>query len=94
MEIISESLVSETKEMLPQVIQRIFSICKIDKNFPLKNKIQVLEGKVSSLKSRVMRQMEVARRSQKTREDLMKRIVDLEERNEDLKNELLNFLGS
>ena len=94
MKIISESITSESKELLPQVIQRIFSVCKTDPNFPLKHKIKSVDGEVSSLKQKVMRQMEVARRSRKTREDLEERITDLEERNQDMKNNLLDYLGS
>ncbi len=94
MKIISESIATENKEMLPQVIQRIFSVCKVDTNFPLKNKIKTLDGKVASLKDKVLDKMEIARRAKKTREELQTRIDDLEYRNEDLKNELLDFLGS
>ena len=94
MKIISESMTSENKEMLPQVIHRIFSVCKADINFPLKNKVAILDGKVSSLKSKVMMQMEVAKRAKRSRADLTERISDIEDRNQGLKNELLDFLGS
>ncbi|MHA1620744.1 MAG: hypothetical protein ACTSVO_01280 [Candidatus Heimdallarchaeaceae archaeon] len=94
MKIISESIASETKELLPQVIQRIFSVCKTDTNFPLKNKIKIIDGEVSSLKEKVMRQMKVATRAKKSREDLMERIEDLEDRNQEIKDRLLSFLGS
>lgn len=94
MKIISESITSENKEVLPQVIQRIFSICKTDPNFPLKNKIKTIDGKVLSLKKKMIKQMEIAKRAKKTREDLYERITDLEDRNEEVKNQLLDFLGS
>ena len=80
--------------MLPQVIQRIFSVCKTNPNFPLKNQIKSVDGKVSLLKAKVMKQMEIARRSKQTREDLTERIRDLEQRNEEVKNQLLDLLGS
>jgi len=94
MKVISESITTENKELLPQVIQRIFSVCKADENFPLRNKIKSIDGKVSSLRKQVIRKMEVARRSKKTREELTDRITDLEYRNEEVKNDLLDFLGS
>ena len=94
MNIISESMTIENKEVLPQVIQRIFSICKTDSNFPLKNKSRTLDGEVSSLKEKALKQMQVARRAKTARQNLMERISDLEERNEELKTELLDFLGS
>lgn len=80
--------------MLPQVIQRIFSVCKTDPNFPLKNKIESIDGKVSSLKRKTMEQMKVAKRAKESRMNLIDRITDLEERNEEMKNRLLDFLGS
>ena len=92
MKIISESVATENKEMLPQVIQRIFSVCKADPNFPLKHKIKNVDGKVSSLKAKVMKQLEIARRSKKTRDELVERISDLEDRNQEIKDELLDFL--
>jgi oligoribonuclease (3'-5' exoribonuclease) len=94
MKITSETLTTENKELLPQVIQRIFSVCKTDLNFPLENKSKVINGKVASLKQRTMKQMEVARRAKETRENLIERIEDLEERNQETKNELLDYLGS
>jgi len=80
--------------MLPQVIQRIFSVCKTDPNFPLKHKIESIDGEVSSLKRKTMEKMKVAKRAKDTRMNLMERIEDLEDRNEELKNRLLDFLGS
>ena len=94
MKIISESVASEHREMLPQIIQRIFFVCKADKNFPLKSQTQTLDGKVSLLKSKVLHQMEIAKRSKKNRENLEDRINSLEDNNTDTRNQLLDFLGS
>jgi len=93
MKIVNDSIVAESKEVLPQIIQRIFSVCKVDPNFPMKTKIQSVDGKVSALKEKVNKQMAVARRAKKTRDDLIERINDLEERNEDEKHRLLDLLG-
>jgi FtsZ-binding cell division protein ZapB len=94
MKIISESVASENKELLPQVIQRIFSVCKTDPNFPLKNKVRAINGEVSSLKEKTMRQVRIANKARKSREDLEERLADLEERNQRIKDNLLDFLGS
>ena len=94
MKIIGESVAIENKELLPQVIQRIFSVCKTDSNFPVKHESKALNGKVLELKEKTLKQMEVARKARNSREELMRRIADLEERNEEVKTELLDFLGS
>jgi len=48
MEVINESKEIELKEQLPQILMRIFYVCKSDPNFPLKDKIkQVERGKLS-----------------------------------------------
>lgn len=94
MEIISESHNLESKEMLPQVLLRIFSICKTDPNFPLKDQLKSIEGEVSSLQTKLQRQISLHEKSIGIRKDLQKRIDVLEQKNYDTKSRLLDELGS
>jgi len=94
MEIISESHNLETKEMLPQVLLRIFSVCKSDPNFPLKNQLKEIEGEVRSLQEKLKRQTSLLEKSTILREDLKKRIDLLEQNNYEKKSRLLDELGS
>lgn len=94
MEIISESHNLETKELLPQILLRIFSICKTDSNFPLKERIKEIEGEVSTLQNKLKRQTSLLNKSSIIQEDLQKRVDILDHKNFDMKSRLLEELGS
>ncbi len=46
-------------EMLPQIIERIFSVCKADPNFPMREKIEAVEDTLGRLDSKIKRQEEL-----------------------------------
>ncbi len=94
MEIISESHNLESKELLPQILLRIFSICKTDPNFPLKDRIKEIEGEVGTLKRKLRGQKALLDKSTAIRLDLQKRIDLIEQKNYDVKSRLLEELGS
>ena len=94
MEIISESHNLESKELLPQVLLRIFSVCKTDPNFPLKDKLKEIEGEVHTLQTKLQRQISVHEKSSNLRQDLQKRVEAVDQKNYDMKSRLLEELGS
>lgn len=94
MEIISESHNLESKELLPQVLLRIFSICKTDPNFPLKERINEIEREVSTLQDKLRRQSSLLNKSASIQEDLKHRVNSLDQKNFDMKSRLLEELGS
>lgn len=94
MEIISESNNLESKELLSQILLRIFSICKTDPNFPLKDRIKEIEGEISVLKSKLKTQQILQDKSSVIQTDLQKRITLLDQKNFDMKSKLLEELGS
>ena len=94
MEIISESYNIEYKELLPQVLLRIFSVCKTDPNFPLKDNIKEIEGEISILQYKLRRQTSLLDKSTGIQTNLQKRISTLEQKNFDMKSKLLEELGS
>jgi len=94
MEIISESHNLESKELLPQILLRIFSICKNDSTFPLKSQLNEIEKKVYTLQEKLQRQTALYKKSSELRNDLQKRVDILEQKNYDVKNRLIEELGS
>ena len=94
MEIISESYNLETKELLPQILLRIFSVCKTDPNFPLKDRIKEIEGEVSTLRAKLKRQTSLLNKSASIQEDLQLRVNSLDQKNFDIRSRLLEELGS
>jgi hypothetical protein len=82
------------KEMLPQVINRIFSICKTDSNFPLKEQIGNVDNKILITKRKIKKQNDLFKQSQQLTHNLHERLNILEDRNGNLKERLLESLGS
>lgn len=83
-----------SKEMLPQVINRIFAICKTDKNFPLREQISEIDVDIRAIKRKLIKQSGLFKQSQELGHELNERLNILEERNMALKERLLENLGS
>lgn len=84
----------ENKELLPQIVNRIFSICKADKSFPLREKIADVDKEIDVLKEKIRKQNSLFKQSKKITFDLNERIQILENKNDNLKARLLESLGS
>lgn len=82
------------KELLPQVLNRIFAICKTDKNFPLKEQLKEVDAEILSLKKKILKQNELFQQSKQLAHNLDERLSMLESRNAGLKERLLESLGS
>lgn len=85
---------SKSKELLPQIVDRIFSICRNDPTFHLKNEMEIVENKMTSLRQKISRQTKLLEQSTELSKDLMQRIQILEDQNERKQIELLESLGS
>jgi len=94
MKIISESKELELGEQLPQIIQRIFAVCKADPAFPLKDKMHKIEGEISVIRAKLIKQEALLRKSRQARNDLSERMKHLVNKNSVLKEQLLEELGS
>lgn len=82
------------KELLPQIIDRIFSICRNDPNFKLKDEMEIVENRMESLRQKIKKQEDLLTQSNQLSKDLIQRIEILENQNERKQTELLELLGS
>ena len=82
------------RELLPQIVDRIFATCRNDPNFQLKDEMQIVENRMESLKQKIEKQEELLSQSNDLSKDLMQRIEVLENQNEAKQIELLEALGS
>lgn len=82
------------KEMLPEVVDRIFSICKTDPHFELKEEIKTVEKTIDILKLKVIKQIKLLSRSEELSEDVKRRIILIKQDIESKQIELLENLGS
>lgn len=94
MEVISESLTNEAKDQLPQILMRIFAVCKADPNFPLKEQIYFVEGEVITLAKKIKKQNDLINQTIALRDDFSKRLQNIRSENFELKSRLLEELGS
>jgi len=91
-----EVLTSEgsTKELLPQIVDRIFAICRNDPNYELKDEMEIVENRMTSLRQKIKKQEDLLGQSNSLSKDLMQRIEVLTSQNEKKQMELLESLGS
>lgn len=82
------------QEILPQIVKRIFAVCKNDPSFSSKDELQIMEHKISSLQQKIKRQEKLLEQSITIENDFKKRIRILDEQNEQKQTELLENLGS
>ncbi len=83
-----------TKEMLPQIVERIFAICKTDSNFPLKNKMTNVDGNLLKIQENISKQGKLLLQSKTLNKNLISRLTNLRSSNQELQDKLLEELGS
>jgi hypothetical protein len=94
MEIVIPGRKKVNKEKLPQIIERIFSVCKADPNFPMKEKIEAVEDTLERLDKKILKQDELLSKGVEMHRDLIKKIDLLEKSNIETRERLLESLGS
>lgn len=85
---------NETKELLPQIVKRIFAICKTDPHFPLKNELGSVEDRLEDINKKIKKQDDLLKQSKTLKEDFTQRIEMLNDSNMRKQSELLENLGS
>lgn len=83
-----------TKELLPQIVERIFAICKTDSNFPLKQKMTNIDDQLNTIHSQIRKQEKLLLQSETLNTNLTSRLTNLRRSNQDLRDRLLDALGS
>jgi len=83
-----------SQEEFPQIIERIFDVCKNDPTFDMKDTFQKKEEYVSKLIEKLEKKESLYEQVSRIRKDLQKRVTDLDEKNFELTENLLGELGS
>jgi hypothetical protein len=94
MEIEFSEDISNHEELIPQIIKRIFAICRNDDHFALKDDIQQLSDDHKELQKKLNSKESMLAQSREVKKDLLRRISVLEHDNESLKSQLLEEMGS
>jgi hypothetical protein len=82
------------KEILPQIVDRIFAICKSDSSFHLKGKLEIVENKIRFLEQKIERQNALLSQSEEIKKDLVQRSEILNNYIQQKQTELLESIGS
>jgi len=94
MEVITESFELENKELLPQILMRIFSVCKVDPKFPLKKQIESIDRESKQLITKMKKHETLIKQTVALRDDLSNRLQERRQENFEIKSRLLEELGS
>lgn len=94
MEVISENLKIKKKDALPEILMRIYSVCKADPTFPLKEQLNSIEREVDALNQKIKKQKVLVEKTTVIRDDLSRRLQTKRQENFELKTRLLEELGS
>ena len=85
---------NSNKDLLPQIVDRIFSICKVDPSFHLKDEMEIIGNKIQSILNKIEKQDNLLEQSENLKKDLMQRIEVMDDNNGRRQVELLETLGS
>lgn len=94
MKIEFEESKKDFKELIPQVVERIFHTCRNDPSFHLKDEIEVIENRMQALVKKIKKQDYLLTESEKLKNDLTKRVELLDNENNNKQTQLLEDLGS
>ncbi len=84
----------KSKESFPQILERIFAICKNDSNFELKDELLDIEKNIKEIHKKIDRQNYLLSKSELLKKDISNRISIMDSQNETKQIELLDSIGS
>ena len=85
---------SNNEELIPQIIKRIFAICRNDDHFALKNDIKELSEQTKILQEKLNKKESMISQSRQVKREITSRISVLNQDNETLRIQLLEEMGS
>jgi hypothetical protein len=81
-------------EDIPQIIHRIFSICKQDHSFPYRKESEQLESEIKNLQKKIKMKEEVIKKVIVFESQMKKRLSDVQDKNLSIREKILEALGS
>ncbi len=81
-------------DLVPTIIDHVFTICKEDKNFNISSDIKHIDKKVNLIDSKIFKQKALQEKSNTIKKELLKKIKRIEDESFKIKYKVLEFLGS
>jgi len=81
-------------DLIPTVIDHVFTICKEDKNFSINEGIEKIDKRLSLAKQQIAKQQKLMSQSNKIKTDLLEKIKKIDDESFKIKYKVLETLGS
>lgn len=81
-------------ELIPTVIDHIFTICKEDKNFNINERIEKIDGRLDQAKIQISKHKKLLNQSNKIKQSLLEKIKRIDDESFKIKYKVLETLGS
>ncbi len=81
-------------DLIPTVIDHIFTICKEDKNFTIKENIGKIDKKLSIAKNQISKQQKLMNQANNIKKELLEKIKRIDDESFKIKYKVLETLGS
>ena len=81
-------------DMIPTVIDHIFTICKEDKNFKINTNIEKIDKKLTGINKKINKQKSLVEQSETLKTSLLNKIKRIDDESFKIKYKVLETLGS
>jgi len=80
-------------ELLPQIAERIFAVCRLDPMFCKNSELDKLEEELEKIQTKISKQKQLLERSYEIEKELTLRLQNITDDNESKQIELLEKIG-
>lgn len=84
---------NERMELLPQIAERIFAICRSDPMFCKNSELDKLEGELEEIQTKITKQKQLLERSYEAEKELTSHLQNITDNNESKQMELFEKIG-
>jgi transposase len=81
-------------ELIPTVIDHIFTICKEDKNFTIQERIGKIDSRLTQANTQISKHKKLLNQSNKIKKELLEKIKAIDDESFKIKYKVLETLGS
>jgi hypothetical protein len=82
------------KDAIPEILNRMFTVCQYDESFQGRNNTDELDEKIARINEKIKKQDYLLSKSEQMKTEMNNKIMILEENNVSLRTQLLEALGS
>lgn len=84
----------QKNNFIPEMVDRLFLICKDDKNFTIRTDVESIDIQLNMLKERIIKQDSLLTQAQNMKDELSSKLNSIDEKSFRIKVDVLESLGS